>query len=244
MSPLSKSLSLLLLFAGIVFSTAPEWIAEGIELEYAVGGDKVVFSVVERTSTEIRVEIRSGTSVRTAVENTSIISGQFWFDQSLLENASKYQYIEEFLVNSEGSQTFIGERWDTLTLETTLSGAKTTRIYDRKTGLMLKQTVSAEGAPTVTLLKHNMGGQEPVPEPEDPESVIEENEPPAINKDPAETAVQEEQENKPETAAQPQVTTITPTAVQTSNEEQPKAKKPCIPAAMLLALAAFVATKK
>lgn len=236
LSHASKTLAILLLIANFAFATAPEWIVKGVELEYKVGSDTVVFSVVERNSTEIEIDIKTGPKIQRATENASAITGQFWFDPALLEDASKYHHIEdEYEVVDIKSKTIAGTEWEAVSLETMLSGAKTTKVYDRETGLMLSQTVLAEGAPAVTLKSYSLEpGTPPV---EVPEEEVEEQT----------TEPEEEVQNEPAAEQEPEVTTAEdnepeatvispgpePSAEAPQEEEQPK-KKPCCPSSLIL----------
>ncbi len=149
-----KLIIIFLVFAGLIYSTAPSWITKDVSLNYSSGSSKVFFNVINRTQTDLIFEVKTSNSPKPskATENLSAQSGQFWFDSKLLADASTGSIIGDYSVVKEGKLTFAGKEWDTITLEIYISGAKNTKIYDKKTGLMLKQTVSAEGAPEVTLL--------------------------------------------------------------------------------------------
>ena len=113
---------------------------------------------------------------------------------------------------------------------------------------MLKQTVSAQGAPVVTIESYSVPSWAPAEEPEEePEVTTTQQE--TVEPATEEPATQEEettdetpvQDNKPETVVQPQAI---PDDEPEQTEEQPPAKKPCIPAAMLLLLTGFVVTRR
>ncbi len=237
----TRILPMLLIIVSAAFATAPGWVAEGVVLEYSVNGDTVIFTVTERTSTEVSIEIDTGAPEKSmATENASLTNGQFWFDDSLLEDASDGDDIDEFEVTAEGTQTFAGKQWDTVTLEATLSGAKTVRVYDRDSGLMLKQTVQVSGAPVVTLTEYTVPDFEeaapPSPPPTEPTEPTEETTEP--------TPPSEQPQPEPyEDTTQPDVTTpdTTPPADTTEEAEPgPPAKKPCLSSALLFTLAGFV----
>lgn len=149
----ARIVPMLLLFVSAVFATAPGWVAKGVVLDYSMDGDTVTFTVTERDSDEIRMEIKTGGKYQ-ATENASLDFGQFWFDSSKLKSAKKGDEIGDFKVTGVDTQTIAGKNWDCVTLEASLSGAKTIRIYDKNTGLMLKQTVQDGDAPPVTLKKY------------------------------------------------------------------------------------------
>jgi hypothetical protein len=241
---IARILPMLLIIVSAAFATAPGWVAEGVVLEYSVDGDTVIFTVTERTSTEVSIEIDTGAPEKSmATENASLTNGQFWFDDSLLEDASDGDDIDEFEVTAEGTQTFAGKQWDTVTLEATLSGAKTVRIYDRDSGLMLKQTVQVSGAPVVTLTEYTVPDfEEAAPPPPEPPPAEEPTEPADETTEPTPPSEQPQPEPYDDTT-QPDVTTpdTTPPADTTEEAEPgPPAKKPCIPAAALLMLLGFV----
>ncbi|MEW6035325.1 MAG: hypothetical protein AB1529_01815 [Candidatus Micrarchaeota archaeon] len=161
----SRALVLCLLLLSMSFATAPSWVAPGASLNYSAGSDAVSFTVLSRNSTDIRIQIAVSSAPKpsTGTENASGNSGQFWFDSSLLATAKTGSSIGDFKVKGSSTQSFAGETWETVTLEATLSGAKTTRIYDKKSGLMLKQTVEASGAPEVILSKYYFPSAAPPP---------------------------------------------------------------------------------
>jgi hypothetical protein len=238
---------MLLVFVSAAFATAPGWVAEGVELEYSMDSDTVTFTVTERTSTEVKMTIDTGKEHQ-ATENASLIYGQFWFDDSLLEDADEGDDIEEFEVIDEGTETFAGKQWDTVTLEAIITEAKTVRIYDRDSGLMLEQTVDVAGAPTVTLEKYTIPDMEAVapPPPPPPEPT-----PPANDTtEPAnETTEPPEPELYNDTEQPDDTTTDTTTVTDTTEDEEeaetePQGKKKCIGGAILLMLAGLVLVKR
>lgn len=238
----ARILPMLLIIVSAAFATAPGWVAEGVVLHYSVDGDTVIFTVTERTSTEVSIEIDTGAPQKNkATENASLTFGQFWFDDSLLEDASRGDDIDEFEVTAVGSQTFAGKQWDTVTLEATISGAKTVRVYDRDSGLMLKQTVQVSGAPAVTLTKYTVPDfgtvAPPPPEPTTP--------PPTEPTEPADETTEPTPPSEPpepyDDAVQPDVTTPDTTPPTDAPEEaEPEGKKSCLAGAVLLMLVGLV----
>ncbi len=155
---IGKTLVAIMAFLALGFAAAPTWVAYGMYVKYTVGTDTIGFTVVNRTADEIRIEIKpaSTTEFSWATENVTGTYGQFWFDSSLLTDASIGDKIGDFTVTDTGSETYAGRDWDTVTLQATISDAKTTRVYDRDSGLMLKQSVDVTGAPLVTLMQYNI----------------------------------------------------------------------------------------
>jgi hypothetical protein len=145
----------LLLLSAVAFSTAPSWVVKDTVIEYASGSDKITFTVLSNNGSDIKTQIKPSAAPNsyTATENASGLYGQFWFDSAELADAFSGQYIGDFSVTGDGTQTFAGKEYDTITLVGTVSGSETTRVYERQTGLMLKQTVDAPGAPQVVLTK-------------------------------------------------------------------------------------------
>ncbi|MBI5046865.1 hypothetical protein HZC07_03995 [Candidatus Micrarchaeota archaeon] len=165
-----KSLGILLVLLAVAYSVAPAWVSEGVNINYTMGTDNVSFTVLNRTSTGINLAVKfaSASKINRPTDNVSADSGQFWFDNSLLADAFIGRAIDEYIVVDESKKIFAGKEWDTVSLETTVSGAVTTKIFDRKTGLMLKQTVSGVDAPTVTLVAAYIPAFEPAKPPPAP----------------------------------------------------------------------------
>ena len=160
-----RALLLLLVLAAAAYATAPGWVAKGASLNYSAGTDTISFTVLERNSSDIRIQIKlsSAQNPYTGVENASGQYGQFWFDKDQFSNP------EGFSVVGQSSQSFAGKSWNTITLQGMVSGAQTTRVYDKDSGLMLKQTVGAPGAPVVTLMQYYVPNwQAPAPPPPPP----------------------------------------------------------------------------
>ena len=218
-----RIIPMIFVFVSAAFAAAPGWVAKGVVLDYSVDGDTVTFTVTERTSTEIKIKIDS----YKATENTSLNYGQFWFDNSLLEDASKGDKLEEFTVKEEETQTFAGTQWDTVTLEAVISDAKTTRVYDRESGLMLKQTVQADGAPVVTLTKYNVPNFNAVAPP-----------PPSIA-EPSQPSTQTTSETPEPQDSETKVTDPVKESAETGEEPE----KPCLASVLLLVLAGVLFIK-
>ena len=227
-----RILPMLLIFVSVAFAAAPAWVAEGVVLDYSMDGDTVTFTVTERTSTEVTMNIET-VEEYTATENASLTNGQFWFDDSLLADASDGDEIDEFRVTDEGTQTFAGKQWDTVTLEGTISGAETVRIYDRDSGLMLKQTVQVPDAPEITLTNYVVPDFDTAPPPSSPPTT--EPTEPSAPSEPSQPEPEEEIERPGVT------TTDTP---EEAEPEEPPAKKPCLPGAVLLMLVGLVFIRK
>jgi len=229
-----RIIPVLLILVSVAFAAAPGWVAKGVVLDYSMNGDTVTFTVTERTSTEVKMNIET-VKEYTATENASLTNGQFWFDDSLLADASSGDEIDEFRVTDEGTETFAGKQWDTVTLTGTISGAETVRIYDRDSGLMLKQTVQVPDAPEITLTNYVVPnfdmppppGSQPTTQPTGPAS--------------------EPAQPEPEEEMQPEVTTTDTPPTDTSGEPEP-AEPPtetcCLPGAVLLMLTGFVLVRK
>lgn len=242
----------LLLVISIGFATAPNWIQKGVEVEYKAGKDTVLFNVTQRSITDIKVDITTAGKTRKASHNASGISWDFWFDNAKFSGISKNKYIEnEYKVTEIGTMTFLGEKYDTVTLETTLSGAKTTRIYDKNTGLMLKQTVLAEGAPVIELIRKYIPSTSPTkpvvtPEKKANESIQEEKNSNSVENDITKpedthqpTDQQEEIDQPKENSDQPQIK-----QTETPDIDEKQKKSCCAPAAILLVLIGAVVIQK
>lgn len=149
----AKIIMALLAMLAVGFSVAPSWVKPGVNLNYSVGTDSVSFTVLDRTGSSIQIEMytQSTTKKTHPNEDPTGVSGQFWFDSSSLQYAYPGDLISGYTVSAMGSQTFAGQTWDTVTLQSTISGATTTKVLDMDSGLLLKQTVNAVGAPQVTL---------------------------------------------------------------------------------------------
>lgn len=245
---IAKIIPMLLLFVSAAFATAPGWVAKGVVLEYDMDGDTVTFTVTDRTSSEVEFDIKTKKTFK-ATENASGLYGQFWFDESKLKSASKGHHIDEFEVTGTSSQTFAGKKWDTVTLVGTISGARTTRIYDKDSGLMLKQTVMVADAPAVTLEEYTIpdfgASAPPPPPPTQPAQPADETAQPSgpANGTAQPTAPSEPATPEPEEGiGQPVDSADSSPAVATPDEGEPdaSAKKSCLPGAVLLMLAGFV----
>jgi hypothetical protein len=241
----TKILVLLLALLTVVYSVAPAWVVTGVNLNYSVGSTPFTFSVLSRNTTDIQVEeinLSSSKTPHPGDENASKDSGDFWFDSSLLSSASTGSTIGDYSVTDEGTQTFAGTSWDTLTLQGTVTGAMTTKVLDRKTGLLLKQTVDAPGAPVVTLTQYYIpslapaaappGNTQPAPAPTAPPA----------NTSPPANATQPAPGNNttPQTANQTQGGQ--PAAGSASTGTAP-AKKQCCTSAFLLLVVGIVALR-
>ncbi len=151
-----RNLIAILLIVALANATAPTWVASGAMVKYTVGTDTITFTVLSRNTTDvvIRIDTLSTSKSRTISENASADYGQFWYDSDLLGGSYIGGYVGEFTADSEGSQTFAGKEWGTINISSTLSGALTKRIYEKRSGLLLRQTVDAVGAPSVTLIQY------------------------------------------------------------------------------------------
>lgn len=143
--------------AGLLFASAPDWISTGQIVKYdmrqyatgAAPGNPATF--LEFTVTEIRgdtitMELKQSdsTGVRTThpADNTTLSSGQFWFDPALLATTRfAGQYIYEWQVEATGPKTVGGQEWGTVTLQKTVDGAVVRNTYDNQSGLLLLNTV-------------------------------------------------------------------------------------------------------
>jgi hypothetical protein len=165
-----KGLAILLVLLAAAYSTAPSWVATGVSLNYSVGSDAVTFTVLERSGGDINFQVltHSTNHKSTAIENESADYGQFWFDTALLANIYTGSTASDFTVTGENQQSFAGKSWDAVTMQATISGATTTKVVDKNTGLLLKQTVDAVGAPAVTLTQYYIPSLAPTPPPTQP----------------------------------------------------------------------------
>ena len=235
------------LVLGLSFATAPSWVAKGVNINYTIGKDTGTFTVLDRTSTSIKLELKLSSLKKSTMptENASSKYGQFWFDNSDLGNTFVGDRIGEFDVITEGDQTFAGTQWSTVTLRATLSGAVTTKIVDKDTGLLLKQTVDAVGAPTVTLTQYNIAGIGAYP------PVV--TAPPVVTQLPPKPSTQSnstqtEPKNTTQTTVTPPKTTDTTVTTAVTEEETP-AQTPvtntcCVPATLFIGLLGVILLKK
>ena len=244
----------LLALLAVSYSVAPSWVKPGVSLNYSVGSDLVSFSVLNRTVSDVKIEVFTKSTSHKAYpnENASALYGQFWFDSASLAGAYKGGDIGEYVVSDISSQSFAGQQWDTISLQVTISGAITTKVLDKKTGLLLKQTVSAVGAPSVILQKFYVPDwvQVPVPPvnntPPPPPPVNNTGNvtaPPPVNN----TVVNSSQNNTP--PAQNNTTIIqntTPPAQEPPVAPSTNGKKPwlCFPAAFILLVLAFAVVSR
>lgn len=91
-----KLLSILLVLLAVGFATAPSWIASGTNVNYTSGGNLITFTVTGMSGSDIdiRLTTSSPASKGTITDNASAISGQFWFDPSLLGNAYQGEMLD------------------------------------------------------------------------------------------------------------------------------------------------------
>ncbi len=245
MFPHMTKILVLLIVANMSFAVAPGWIKKGVELEYSVGGDTYSYKVLGRTSDNIVVEITNNDKTRTVNQNASALLGEFWFDSAELKNTSKYRYIDDFEVIDISSKNVGGGTYDTITLKAELSGAITNRIYERETGLLLKQTVSVPGAPVVELENRYIPGIDTEPEapepsaPEptktNPEPVVDEEEPEVVEPVEETDVIPEPEPYMPSIRNEPEAEPV---------PQEPEEKKCCLSALGLVALAGFVLIRK
>jgi len=160
-----RSLAILLILLTVVSATAPSWIDTGVSVNYTAGGNSVSFTVTGRAGDDITILLATSPPPHTGTikGNASSDSGQFWFDQSLLNHAYSGQDIDGLSVMGTSQQTIAGQTWDTVTLQGDISGAQTTQIYDTETGMLLKQSVDKEGVPDVVLSKFYIPSLAPPP---------------------------------------------------------------------------------
>jgi len=248
----TKIIIALLVMLAVCFSTAPSWVKPGINLNYSVASDLVSFSVLNRTSSDVKLQVFTRSTSRSTYpnENASAQSGQFWFDNSSLSSAYSGQDIGDYEVTDVSTQTFAGKQWDTVTLESTLSGAITTKVLDKKTGVLLKQTVSAVGAPAVILQQFYVPDwvQVPVPPvnntpPPPVNNTGNVTAPPPVNN----TVVNSTQNNTPPAqtnATSQQNTTPSGQAPWPSVPSPPDKPLPCCPAAFILLVLMFAVVSR
>jgi hypothetical protein len=246
-----KIIMALVLLSAIGFSAAPAWIVKGAVLEYSAGTDTVTFTILDRTAENLKIDIKakSAPSSYTANENASGTSGQFWHDSSLLSGATYGSTFGDFSVTDEGKQTFAGKEYDTITLEGTIDEITTTKVYEKSTGLMLRQTVNAPGAPTVTLIKYSPPAVSAPPPPSQPPP-----QPPANQTPPQQPsqppvsppAANGSQQPPSQPGAPYQPSPQEPPAV--TEEPEESGKKPitelCCPSAAVLLMVGFAAARR
>ena len=236
-----KILVILLTFLAIGYSVAPSWVDKGVNLNYTVGNDTVSFTVLNRTGTDLKIEVKpfSASKPSTATENASANAGQIWFDNSLLAGASIGSDIGDFSVIEENEQTFAGKEWNTITLQGTIGGATTTRVYDKQTGLLLKQTVNSLGAPTVTLIQVYIPALTPPEPPSQPPTQPPTNTTtPPSQPPPSENTTQPPQPQPTDTTSEP-----TPPSSEPSSETPTKKPLPCCPTSLILLIIGFAAIR-
>ncbi len=149
-----KPLLAIIFLLGICFSSVPVWVKPGVTLTYTVGSSQMVFRVLNVSDGNVRTEITQG-SVRTLVENASADYGQYWFDNVTLQDSVVGQLIGDLQIVSFGTTTTIaGKQWSGVTLEQTMGTTTIRRIVDKNTGILLRQTADATGAPVVELASY------------------------------------------------------------------------------------------
>ena len=151
-----KPLLAIIFLLGICFSSVPVWVKPGVTLTYTVGSSQMVFRVLNVSDGNVRTEITQG-SVRTLVENASADYGQYWFDNVTLQDSVVGQLIGDLQIVSFGTTTTIaGKQWSGVTLEQTMGTTTIRRIVDKNTGILLRQTADATGAPVVELISYQL----------------------------------------------------------------------------------------
>ncbi|HSB46569.1 MAG TPA: hypothetical protein VLD37_01035 [Candidatus Bilamarchaeum sp.] len=251
MSP-ARYLLLVLVLSAAAFSTAPAWVVKDTVVEYSVGSDKITFTVLSNNGTDVKMQIKPSTAPNsyTATENASAMYGQIWFDSELLSGASYGRTYGDLTVTDEGTETYAGKEYHTITLNGEISGSDTTRVYDKETGLMLKQTVTAAGAPQVVLAKFTppaAPAPPPPPPPQQPANQTNTSQPSQPQQPPANQTSQPSQPSQP---YQPPTVTPNPPAEEPA-EETPEAPAKrsitsacCGSAVILLALLAAFAKRE
>jgi len=206
-----------MILLAICYSTAPSWVASGVNLNYTVGSDTVTFKVINRSGDDLHLNVKylSTAHESNPTENASTESGQFWFDNSELSGVSVGGMIGDYDVIAQGSQHFANKDWDTITLQTSISGATTTFVYDAATGLLLKETISASGAPTITLINYYVPAWAPPPPPPPPANNTPSN-PPQQNSSANQTSGQ--QQNNTGTSQPPANQSSQPPGANISNQ--------------------------
>jgi hypothetical protein len=248
-------LALLMLLAAAGFATAPAWVSKGVNLTYSVGSDSVTFAVLDRSAGDLKIQIftKSTNHLSTATENESADSGQFWFDDSLLENAVKFQHIGDYEVTDVGTGHYAGKDYNTITLTIDVGGATSTKVYDKETGLLLRNTVDAEGAPVVNLQSAYIPAFAPppppvnnTPPPANSTTSPPANPPPANTSQPPSNASQPAQQPPAQTPPPQHYNTSPPATDETQPQEpQPDKKKlPCCPSVILPALLAVAVLRR
>jgi|GEM_PF-5649820 len=243
----AKIIMALLAMLAVGFSVAPSWVKPGVSLNYSVGTDSISFTVLGRTDSSIQMEMYTqSTSKKTHPnEDPTGVSGQFWFDSASLEYAYPGALISGYTVTDVSSKTFAGQSWGTVTLQSTISGATTTKVLDMNSGLLLKQTVSAAGAPAVTLQQLYVPdwAQAPAAPPVNNTPPA----PPPANNTANATAPPPQNNTGAPPPATPPVQNGTPPAQNStpaiaaaSNTPAPHEKKPLCPSSFILLALAFV----
>lgn len=164
-----KRLLALLVFLSVVYSTAPSWVDKGVSLNYSKGNDLLSFTVISKSATQVTFEQKTFSnsgSLKSSINptvNASKNPGPFWFDPALLDGAFIGQAIGEYSVTDKGQQNFAGKSWDAVTLEQILGSVSIKQTFDKKTGLLLKQTVNVSGEPEISLTQQYIPAFAPPP---------------------------------------------------------------------------------
>ena len=145
----------LLALVAAAHSTAPAWVASGVNLTYSQGSTTNTYVVTSRTNTDIIYKLttvsNTGTRSPTLDGNASVDFGDFWFDISLLSGQHTGDSVGDYHISDESSQAYAGKTYDTISVQTTVQGATVTRVLDKASGLVLKVSVNVQGVQDVTL---------------------------------------------------------------------------------------------
>jgi len=255
-----KYLILFSLLASLVFSFSPEWVKEGLKVEYQIftynkdnpssisSVSSVSFTVVSKVGQEIKIETRSPSTKTTPtgrpVNNATANSGEFWYEPSLLVNSYIGQNIDGWLISKIGEKiNLAGKDWNVVYMTKTVGGFTKYRTVDKEKGLLLIENVTASNVvydtrfSSITPPFESVAPptQPPPPSTQPPAATPPPTAPPPVN--PGETPVP-----PPATAPPATVPPAAPVATAPAGSLQPPdSNVPCCPIAFIfLALGGFV----
>ncbi len=246
---ISKHVALILLVLTVSNAAAPAWVDQGVNLTYTAGSSTLNFYILSRNSTDVKTQITQGSSHYTSTENASGDYGQIWFDSTLLGGVIGGDAVSDFTVSDVSTQSFAGKDWNTVTLQRQIGDSTETRILDQQTGLLLKQSVNAPGAPQVILIQYTIPSlAAPPPPPAQNNTQQNTTQPPPqqnTTQPPSNTTPEQNATSPPPAPYQPSTPPSSGNGSFWPTETQPqKSSIPCCPSAAILLLAGFAAVRK
>ncbi len=237
-----KTLCILLVILALGFATAPSWIDSGANISYSSGGNTITFSVASRSGDNIQVllTMSSPMSKGTIIENASADSDEFWYDPNLLANSYEGEMFGNLSAMGTSQQSFAGQTWNAITLQGMIDGAQTTRVYDVQTGLLLKQSVDASGAPDVVLVQEYIPALIPPAPPVANVTPPQNNTPPPAQPN---TTAPVPNATQPTTQTQPTTTNTTTQTQPVTTTNPSTSSNPCCLSSFMIGLVGFVAIK-